>query len=210
MGCACRGAGNWPFLGARWEPASVPAERGMSQPPFSRDPLEGGAQGREKRGLRAQVRWRLHQADKRWGPAASVQELASVRMAAFPDSPPPPPSALPSTLAAVGGHGEENNWSYEEGGRWGTPAVGMLWGGASSGNRHLCLQRFPPLDSSAWCRWRHPSSPSLLRLPPWPLPPLPLPLLLPTPCQAALCPEAEPPAPRAAGAGCCEVPVTVS
>lgn len=50
VGCACRGAGHWPFLGARWEPASVPAERGMSQPPFSRDPVGGGAQGREKPG----------------------------------------------------------------------------------------------------------------------------------------------------------------
>ena len=41
---------------------------------------------------------------------------------------------------------------------------------------YLCLQGFPPLDPSAWCRWRDPASPSLPHLPPRPLPALSLPL----------------------------------
>lgn len=145
MGCACRGAGNWPFLGARWEPASVPAERGVSQPPFSRDPLEGGAQGREKPGAcehkfvggctrqtRGGVRPRLR---KSWPLCGWLPSQTAL---------PAPPSALPSTLAAVvHGHREENNWSCEEGGRWGTPAAGMLWGGASSENRSSLSAAFP-------------------------------------------------------------------
>ena len=88
VGCACRGARNWPFLGVRWEPARVRAEQGMSQRPFSWGPLEGGAQGREKPGPASTSSLVAAPGRQEVGSSRVCERAGLSAMVVFPNSPP--------------------------------------------------------------------------------------------------------------------------